>query len=99
MLARVSLRSSLGLSRLFAGATKDIATRVEEIIASRIRPALKLDGGDVKISSVKDGIVECILIGQCQGCPSRHETLRYGILETLQEEIPEIKDVREAKAK
>jgi Fe-S cluster biogenesis protein NfuA len=91
--------ASFSLTRFFAAGTKDVTARVEEVIASRIRPALKLDGGDVTIKSVKDGIVECVLTGQCRGCPARHETLRYGILETLQEEIPEIRDVREYKGK
>ena len=54
-----------------------------------------LDGGDIIIESVENGVVTCTLIGQCSGCPSRHQTLRYGILQALQEEIPEILDVKE----
>jgi Fe-S cluster biogenesis protein NfuA len=69
--------------------------RVEEIIGSRIRPALKFDGGDVTTKSLEDGIVEWVLTAQYQGCPHRQEIRRYGSLETLREEIPEIRNVRE----
>ena len=80
------------LCRFFA---RDILKHVEDIISERVRPVLKMDGGDVIINSVKDGIVTCTLTGHCSGCPSRRETLTYGILQTLQEEIPEIKEVKE----
>jgi Fe-S cluster biogenesis protein NfuA len=89
--------SSPSFLRFFASATKDLTDRVNDVIEKRIRPALKMDGGDVIVESVKDGVVECTLLGHCSGCPARNETLRYGILSTLQEEIPEIKVVREMK--
>jgi Fe-S cluster biogenesis protein NfuA len=91
-------RASRGFgTRLFAAAVPDLTTRVSEIVTKRIRPILKGDGGDVIVNSVKDGVVECTLLGHCSGCPARNQTLRYGILQMLQDEIPEIVDVRESK--
>jgi Fe-S cluster biogenesis protein NfuA len=82
---------------MFATAVPDLMSRVSQIIDKRIRPILKGDGGDIVLNSVKDGVVECTLLGHCCGCPARGQTLRYGILQTLQDEIPEIVDVRESK--
>ena len=93
MLSFLAPRASTSVLRFFAAS--NILKRVESVIEERIRPVLKMDGGDIQIHSVDDGVVTCTLIGQCSGCPSRHQPLRYGILATLQEEIPEIKDVRE----
>lgn len=92
MLSFLAPRSSPSFMRML---TVDLMKRVEDVIAERVRPVLKMDGGDITINSVENGVVTCTLIGQCSGCPSRHQTLRYGILQALQEEIPEIKDVQE----
>ena len=92
MLSFLAPRSAPSFLRLFSA---DLKKRVEDVIAERVRPVLKMDGGDIIIESVENGVVTCTLIGQCSGCPSRHQTLRYGILQALQEEIPEILDVKE----
>ena len=92
MLSLVSSIKTGSFMRLFA---LDLRKRVEDFIEERVRPVLKMDGGDIIIHSVQDGVVTCTLIGQCSGCPSRHQTLTYGILQALQEEIPEIKGVQE----
>lgn len=59
-----------------------------------IRPSLQADGGDVELVDVSDdGIVKVKLVGACCGCPMSQMTLKMGIQEHLQKEIPEIKDV------
>ena len=34
-----------------------------------IRPAVQADGGDIKLASVNDGVVNIEMLGACQGCP------------------------------
>ena len=34
-----------------------------------IRPAVQADGGDIKLASVNDGVVNIDMLGACQGCP------------------------------
>ncbi|OHT00374.1 NifU-like domain containing protein [Tritrichomonas foetus] len=99
MLASIksAAHASISFARMFAAAAKnsDILSRIENVIQERVRPVLKLDGGDIKIDKYEDGVVDVTLLGHCSGCPSRRATLHDGILGCLQEEIPEIKDIRE----
>lgn len=66
--------------------------KIKEIIEG-IRPYLNSDGGDINFISYEDNIVFVKLTGACGGCAYRNETIKNGVLKTLQEEIPEIKDV------
>ena len=34
-----------------------------------IRPAVQADGGDIKLASVENGVVNIEMLGACQGCP------------------------------
>ncbi len=64
-------------------------------VLEKIRPSLQADGGDVELVDVTDdGIVKVRLVGACGGCPMSTMTLQYGIQQTLQEEIPEVKAVQ-----
>jgi Fe-S cluster biogenesis protein NfuA len=59
-----------------------------------VRPNLQADGGDVDLVEVtEDGIVKVKLVGACQGCPMSQMTLKRGIQQFLQREIPEVKEV------
>ena len=59
-----------------------------------IRPNLQADGGDVDLIDVtEDGVVKVKLVGACQGCPMSQMTLKKGIQEFLQREIPEVREV------
>ena len=66
--------------------------RVERVIA-RIRPAVQMDGGDIELVDVADGIVRVRLIGSCVGCPSSTMTLKLGIERAIRAEVPEIAGV------
>ena len=63
--------------------------RVEKVI-KRIRPAVQMDGGDIELVDVADGIVKLRLVGSCQGCPSSMMTLKVGIERAIRAEVPEI---------
>jgi len=63
--------------------------RVEQVI-NRIRPAVQMDGGDIELVDVVDGLVRLRLVGSCQGCPSSMMTLKMGIERAIRAEVPEI---------
>jgi NifU-like protein len=61
--------------------------RIEELIASRIRPALRQDGGDIELIDVDRSTVYVRLKGACATCPSATLTMRQFIEKELQKEI------------
>lgn len=63
--------------------------QVERVI-SRIRPAVQMDGGDIELIDVVDGLVKLRLLGSCHGCPSSMMTLKMGIERAIRAEVPEI---------
>ena len=72
---------------------EDLRRRVEEAL-DMIRPAIEMDGGNVEISEIADGIVYVHMQGACGSCPSSTMTLKAGIERILTEQIPEIKSVQ-----
>lgn len=67
----------------------DLKSRVEEVL-ERLRPALQMDGGDLELVEVNDGIVFVKLMGACAGCPMSTMTLKLGIERRLKEVLPEV---------
>ena len=59
----------------------------------KIRPMLQMDGGDVELVSVDDGIVKVRLHGACHGCPMSQMTLQHGIERALKKDVPGVKRV------
>ena len=62
-------------------------------VLDRIRPAVQMDGGDIELVAIEDGIVKLRLVGACHGCPSSMMTLKAGIERAIQAEVPEVKGV------
>ena len=58
-----------------------------EVIISKIKPTLALDGGDVKLLGVEKGKVFVQLQGACVGCSSSDITLKHGIERKIKSEI------------
>ncbi|MDD5406434.1 MAG: NifU family protein [Sulfurovaceae bacterium] len=48
-------------------------------VIEKVRPSIKLDGGDIKLIGIKDGKVFVQLQGACVGCASSGTTLKYGV--------------------
>ena len=64
----------------------------------KVRPYLKVDGGDVELVQLKeDGIVEVRLTGTCVLCPMSIMTLRAGIERALMLEHQEVKRVEQVR--
>lgn len=73
----------------------EISQQIDELIDTRIRPAVARDGGDITFSHFEAGIVYVQLRGACSGCPSATITLKSGIENMLKHFIPEVQEVRE----
>jgi len=71
----------------------DIEKQIIEIIESRVRPSVAMDGGDIIYRGFEDGIVKLELRGSCSGCPSSTITLKNGIETMLKHFVPEVKSV------
>ncbi|MEW6338557.1 MAG: NifU family protein [Acidobacteriota bacterium] len=75
----------------------EIASTLEQRVQSalsEVRPALQMDGGDVELVQVRDGVVEVRLLGACGGCPMATMTLVGFVEERLKMRVPEIRQVR-----
>jgi Fe-S cluster biogenesis protein NfuA len=70
-----------------------LVNKINEVLESKIRPAVARDGGDITFKSFKDGIVTVELKGSCSGCPSSIMTLKQGVQNLLCHYIPEVKSV------
>ena len=71
-----------------------IVGQIQEILDTRIRPAVAMDGGDIVFDRFEEGIVYVRMQGACSGCPSSSETLKSGIENMLHHYVPEVLEVR-----
>lgn len=72
----------------------EISAQIKELIASRVRPMVMMDGGDIEFDRFDDGIVYLTMRGACAGCPSSTMTLKSGIESMLKHFVPEVVEVR-----
>ena len=70
--------------------------QIKQLLDTRVRPAVAMDGGDIVFQGFDDGIVTLQMRGACQGCPSSTATLKMGIENMLRHYIPEVREVRAA---
>ena len=73
--------------------SNEIINKINEVLNSKIRPAVARDGGDITFKSFVDGVVTVELKGSCSGCPSSIMTLKQGVQNLLCHYIPEVKSV------
>lgn len=78
----------------FAAEDIEIVETIKELLATRVRPAVAQDGGDIVFQGYHDGVVSLHMRGACSGCPSSTATLRNGIENLLKHFIPEVREVR-----
>ena len=73
--------------------SNEIINKINEVLDSKVRPAVAKDGGDITFKDFKDGVVTVELKGSCSGCPSSIMTLKQGVQNLLCHYIPEVKSV------
>lgn len=78
------------------GSSQDdaVVSHIKDLLDTRIRPAVAMDGGDITFRSYEEGIVYLEMRGACASCPSSTATLKAGIENMLRHYIPEIREVR-----
>ena len=72
------------------------ATLLEEQVKEAlelIRPAIQMDGGDIRLVGIDRGVVTVHLLGTCESCPISPVTLKQGVERILQERVPEVTEV------
>jgi len=75
----------------------EVVAMIKELLETRIRPAVREDGGDIVFRSwdAATGTVSLRMAGACSGCPSSAVTLKSGIENMLMHYVPEVKEVVE----
>ena len=74
----------------------EVVKQIKQLLDTRVRPAVAMDGGDIVFQGFDDGIVTLQMRGACQGCPSSTATLKMGIENMLRHYIPDVREVRAA---
>ena len=72
----------------------EVVMQIKELLETRVRPMVAMDGGDIVFDRFEDGIVFLQMQGACAGCPSSTATLKMGIENMLKHFIPEVEEVR-----
>ena len=79
---------------VYAAEDKEIVAQIKELLDTRVRPAVAMDGGDIVFRAFEEGVVYLHMQGSCSGCPSSTATLKMGIENMLRHYIPEVQAVR-----
>jgi Fe-S cluster biogenesis protein NfuA len=74
--------------------TQEEITRKIEASLDSIRPYLKADGGNVKVSHVtEDNVVRLEFIGACSNCSMSTMTFKAGVEAAIKRDVPEVKSI------
>jgi Fe-S cluster biogenesis protein NfuA len=68
----------------------ELKTRVEQALRAEVAPALELDGTQIEVLDVTDGVARVRLGGACSSCPGSIWTIINGIEQELRQRVPEI---------
>lgn len=81
----------------YEGETAEIVAQIEDLLDTRVRPAVAQDGGDIEFESYDDqsGIVYLRMRGACSGCPSSALTLKSGVENMIKHYVPEVTRVEQ----
>jgi len=74
---------------------KEMVEVIKELLATRVRPAVAMDGGDIIFRGFKEGTVFLHMQGACSGCPSSTATLKSGIENLLRHFVPGVEAVQQ----
>ena len=80
-------------TKLEKSESSEVIDKINEVLDTKVRPAVAKDGGDITFKSFKDGVVTVELKGSCSGCPSSIMTLKQGVQNLLCHYVPEVKKV------
>ncbi|HCP00123.1 MAG: NifU family protein [Alphaproteobacteria bacterium] len=91
------MREAAGSAHALAdGEDEEVVAQIVELLDTRVRPAVAMDGGDIVFHGFEDGVVFLTMQGACAGCPSSTATLKMGIENLLRHYVPEVQEVKAA---
>lgn len=72
----------------------EFTERIERVL-DQLRPALRMDGGNVELVEFDEetGVVKVRMQGACGGCPMSMMTLKMGIEKAVRAAVPEVMSV------
>jgi Fe-S cluster biogenesis protein NfuA len=70
--------------------TMDLRARVASVLVEQVGPALAMDGTQLEVVDVSDGVARIRLGGVCGSCPSSIMAVVIGIEQELRKHVPEI---------
>lgn len=68
----------------------EVVAQIRELLDTRIRPSVAMDGGDIVYRGFERGVVYLSLQGACVGCPSSTATLKMGVENLLKHYVPDV---------
>ena len=71
-------------------ADESLKERLTRVLADEVGPALQLDGGEIEVLDVVDGVARVRLAAVCGSCPSTLMTVIHGIEQEVRSRMPEI---------
>jgi Fe-S cluster biogenesis protein NfuA len=73
-------------------ASASVEERVNAAI-DKVRPGIAMDGGEVWLIKVEDGVAYVQMLGACGGCPASMMTLKGAIEAIVVADVPEVREV------
>jgi Fe-S cluster biogenesis protein NfuA len=81
------------MKKMEAVIKEELRGRVERALDS-VRDYLRSDGGDVRITAIRDDlVVELELLGNCGACSMSNMTMKAGIEQAIKQIAPEVTGV------
>ncbi len=85
---RVQLMQDIEQARIAAG--EDLKIRVSEVLRAEVAPMLEIEGGDIELLSVSDGVAQVRFTGDCASCPASLMAMIMGLEQELRNRFPDI---------
>ena len=81
----------------YEGEAAQIVEEIEQLLETRVRPAVAQDGGDSEFEEfdMQTGVVYLRMRGACSGCPSSTITLKNGVENMIKHYVPEVTRVEQ----
>jgi len=100
--AAAALREAAGDALVYAvlrrhGILKPSLHERVEAALDTVRPMLASHGGNVELVAIEPPAVEVRFLGACDGCPASALTFYGGVKKAIQEQVPEIEEIRQVR--
>src|SRR5262249_28840942 len=79
------------------GEDDEVVSQIKELLETRVRPAVAMDGGDIIFHDFEDGVVYLHMQGWASEGPGPPATLKAGIETMLRHYSPEVVEGRAVK--